>query len=343
MKELLNTLYIFTPGTQLHVESETVRVEVDRETRAQIPMHHLGGLCCFGRVHITPQLIEKFTQEGRFVNWFSEGGRFLARAVGRTSGSVHLRMAQVHVHDDLRRRLPIAKNIVAAKIQNSRATLMRSARDAKSPQDKARLEAASKQLILPLGDCRNCTDLDQLRGVEGAASMTYFGAFRAMVGAQRGDFTFGGRSRRPPRDRVNAMLSLAYALLLTDCISALEGVGLDPQVGMLHSVRAGRPALALDLMEEFRAVVSDRLVLTLINRQQVKGDDFEQREGGGTYLNEQGRKTLVVQYQEKKRREIPHPYLEKQVAYGLLPHLQARLLSRHMRGETEIYPAWLYQ
>src|SRR5680860_928531 len=307
MRQLLNTLYVTKPRAYLHLDHDTVRVEVERELQLQAPLLQLGSIVCFGDVMLSPALMHRCAADGRSIVLLSGHGRFMARVEGPASGNVLLRRAQHLALSDSARRLEIARSMVAGKIRNSRAVLLRAARDANSVDDQDMLaEAARLHLeILERAAARN--DVDILRGDEGDAARVYFSAFSSMIRDDvRGTFGIAERSRRPPRDPMNAVLSFFYTLLRSECSAALEGVGLDPQVGFLHALRPGRPALALDLMEEFRPVVADRLALTLVNRGQLKRDDFEimdagvelggdgdaEREGGAVYLNETGRRTV---------------------------------------------------
>lgn len=342
MQELLNVLYVLTQGAVLHVEHETVRVEIDGETKLRVPLLRLSGIVVFGRVTLTPFLIQRCATDGRSIVWLERNGRFAARVEGRTRGNVLLRRAQHLALSDSKGQQRIARQIVAAKIQNSRQILLRAAREATAVSDGACLATAAANLADTLTRLRETADLDAIRGAEGEAARTYFAVFGNMVRVDREAFALDGRSRRPPRDRTNALLSFLYALLRTECASALEAVGLDPQVGYLHALRPGRPALALDLMEELRSVVADRLTLTLINRRQIETGHFEETLGGGIHLTEPGRKLVVTAYQERKADEVEHRVLERKVALGLVPHIQARLLARHLRGDLAAYPPFLY-
>jgi len=341
--ELLNVLYVLLQGAVLHVEHDTVRVEIDRETRLRAPLMRLSGIVVFGRVTVTPFLIQRCAEDGRSLVWLDRNGRFKARVEGPTRGNVLLRRAQHLALSDTERTWRIARQIVAAKIQNSRQSLLRSARDSGGKADRAALETAAERLAGILRRLRTCADLDAIRGNEGEAARTYFGAFGYMVRGDRPSFTPDGRTRRPPRDRTNAMLSFLYALVGSECSSALEGAGLDPQVGYLHRLRPGRPALALDLMEEFRPILADRLVLTLVNRRQLSAEDFETTPGGAVRLTEDGRRAVITAYQKRKEEEIQHRALKQKLPMGLAPHVQARLLARHLRGDLKDYPPFLYR
>jgi CRISPR-associated protein Cas1 len=332
-----------TQGAVLHLDHDTVRVEVERETRLRVPLLRLSGIVAIGQVTLTPFLIGRCAEDGRALVWLSQAGRFRARLEGRTRGNVLLRRAQHLVLSDPDHPWRISRQIVAAKIQNSRQVLLRAAREATDVADKTALSQAAERLGQRLGQLQDGHDLDTVRGIEGEAARTYFGVFGYMVRGDRAAFPLDGRTRRPPRDRVNALLSFLYALVRGECEAALEGVGLDPQVGYLHALRPGRPALALDLMEEFRPVLADRLALTLVNRRQVRAEHFEPQPGGAVLLTEEGRRFVVVAYQERKEERVQHRVLKQPVPLGLIPHVQARLLARHLRGDLADYPPFLYR
>ena len=343
MHQLLNTLYVTTPEAYVHLDHETLRIEVEGETRLQVPLHHIGALVCFGNVLISPAVLHRCADDGRSVVLLDRNGRFKGRLEGPVSGNVLLRKAQHEAVNDPHRTLTVARNVVAGKVQNTRQIVLRGAREAEDPEDIARLKDTAQALAVALEQVAGADDLDQLRGFEGEAARRHFGVFSCMVREDRETFQLRGRSRRPPRDPMNALLSFLYALLLSDCVAAAEGVGLDPQMGFLHALRPGRPALGLDLMEELRSVIAERLALTLINRRQVTAKHFVERPGGAIYLNDEGRKEVVVAYQKRKQEEIQHPVLEQKVPFGLIPHVQARLLARVLRGDMETYLPFLYR
>ncbi len=343
MKPILNTLYIQTQGSYLRLDHETLKIEVERESVFQIPLHHLRGIVVFGNVLVSPFLLHRCANDGRDVVWLSEYGRFQARLDGPTTGNVLLRRAQYAALNDAAQTLAIARLMVAGKLQNARTVLKRAAREAKGSPDQIQLNEAAESQAKGIRMAEKASDLDTLRGVEGSAARAYFAAFSSMIRLHREAFEFTERSRRPPRDPVNALLSLAYALLSNECVAACESVGLDPQVGYLHALRPGRPALALDLMEELRTPLADRLVLTLINRNQIKPDDFMDRPGGGIYLTETARKTFLAAYQKRKQEEITHPVLGTKISYGLIAHIQARLLARYLRGDLPSYQPFLFR
>lgn len=343
MKRHQNTLYVTTQGAYLAAEGETVVVRVEQEARLQVPLHMLEGIVCFGRVSCSPPLMGLCAERGVGISFLSEHGRFLARVQGPVSGNVLLRREQYRRADDPQCSARLARAFVLAKVANSRTVLMRALRDHPEADGSAELKRASYLLAQDLGELESQLDLNKVRGVEGEAAKTYFDVFEHLIVAQKEDFRFSGRSRRPPMDKVNALLSFVYVLLTNDAVSALESVGLDPQVGFLHRDRPGRPGLALDLVEEFRPFLADRLVLSLINRRQVQGKGFNERETGGVVMDDDTRKTVLVAYQERKREEITHPFLEEKTTVGMLVHLQALLLARHLRGDLDGYPAFIWK
>ena len=342
MKQLLNTLYVMTQGAYLTLDHETIKVEVEGKTQLQVPLHHLGAIFTMGNVMMSPFLMHRCTENGKAVVFLDMNGQFLARVVGKITGNVLLRQAQYEAASDAKKAASIAKNIVAAKLQNSRQILLRGARETENTDIEAGLRQAASSLSDALHNLKKSGTIDETRGLEGISANAYFQVFDTMVKENRETFIMNSRNRRPPRDPMNALLSFLYTLLLNDCVSAAEGVGLDPQMGFLHAIRPGRPSLGLDLMEELRSILADRLALTLINLKQITEKDFEKREGGAVYLNEGGRKTVVVAYQKRKQDEFTHPLLEEKVPFGLIPHVQARLLARHLRGDMEEYIPILY-
>jgi len=338
MHNLQNTLYVMTPGAYAHLENATIRIDVEREKRLQVPLHHLAGMVCFGNVMVSPALLHRFADEGKSVVFLDDHGRFKARLEGPVSGNVLLRQAQHRAADEPTIALELARAFVAAKLRNSRAVLQRGARETDRADEVAVLARAAEHLAASLRAASVASDIDTLRGIEGEAARVYFESINFVVKpACRAAFQLDGRTRRPPRDRFNALLSFLYAMLMNDCRGALESVGLDPQVGFLHALRPGRAALALDLQEEFRAVLCDRFALTLINRGQVSEKDFETREGGAILLGDSGRRSVVTAWQERKREEVTHPVLEQKFPIGLLPLVQARILARVLRGDVAGY------
>ena len=335
--QLLNTLYLTTPETYLRLDNETLRVEVEHETRLRVPLHHLTAVVCFGHIGLSAPLMHRLAQESIALVLLDDNGRFQARLEGPVSGNVLLRQAQFERAAHPVFTLDIARTFVAGKIKNTRQVLQRGAREAKNEDEGKTLTRLADDLAASLRALPDATSLDVVRGVEGEAARQYFSGLTLLVRSDlRETFRMDARSRRPPRDCFNAILSFLYAMWMNDCRSALEAAGLDPQVGFLHALRPGRAALALDLMEEFRPW-ADRLALTLINRGQLGAKDFALREGGGVSLSPDARKAVVVAYQERKRDEINHPLLTQSVPLGLVPLVQARLLARALRDDAAPY------
>lgn len=342
MYQMLNTLYVMTPNAYVHLENNTLRIDVEREKKLQVPLHHLGTVVCFGNILISPALMHRCADEGINFVLLDSNGRFKARLEGAVSGNILLRLAQHRMTADEQFTLAIAKAVIAGKLRNCRQVLLRGAREASDEEDQRVLSEVAKSLTISIRNLSVASDLDVVRGIEGDAAKVYFSALPYLVRRDiRTFFTMNGRSRRPPRDRFNALLSFLYSMVMNDCRSAIESVGLDPQLGFLHSVRPGRAALALDLMEEFRSILADRLALTLINRGQITARGLQEREGGAVYLQDDARKIVVTAYQERKQEEITHPLLDAKVPFGLLSQLQARFLSRTIRGEMEDYIPFL--
>ncbi len=334
--QLLNTLYIQTQGVYLRLEGDTLRIEQEKLLLRQIPLHHLGGLSLFGNVLLSPFLLHRCAQDGIELAWFSENGRFQGRLSGPIAGNVLLRRAQHQALESTSGSLYLAQRFVESKLKNSRGILQRAVRERGETEalNLALYEHENALRLVP-----QARSLDEVRGLEGNAASSYFAAFGDLL--LSGEFRFDGRSKRPPRDPVNALLGFVYALLTTQCTAALEGVGLDPQVGFLHALRPGRNALALDLMEEFRAWWADRLVLALLNRKQLTPKHFEERPGGAVLLTEEGRKEVIVAFQTRRQETVQHPLFREPVPVGLLPHIQARLLARYLRGDLTEYPSFV--
>lgn len=344
MTMLLNTLYVTTPEAYLRLEGETVCVMVEKEKRLQIPLHHLGAVVCFGDVMMSPALLGRCMAEGRSVVWLERSGRFQARVEGPVNGNILLRQAQYRAADDPAKTIELARAFLAGKLRNSRNVLLRGARDGQDDAERAALVQNARLVAGHLRKLPHVSDLDELRGEEGNAARIYFQSMQYLIRPPaRNDFAFDTRNRRPPTDPMNAILSFLYAVLLNDCRSALEAVGLDPQLGFLHAVRPGRMALALDLLEEFRSVIADRLALTLVNRGQIQASHFDKRDGGAVLLNDEGRKAVIAVYQERKQETLTHPVLDQEVPIGLLPHVQARLLARYLRGDASAYVPYLHK
>ena len=339
MKKFLNTLYVTTQDAYLHKEGETVVVEKDKTVLLRLPIHTLQGIVTFGNVMTSPFLLNLCAERGVCVSFMSESGRFLARVTGPVSGNVLLRLAQMRSYEDGVRKGELARSFVIGKLINARNIIMRCIRDHGSNVLLA--EAAAKHADVVRRVQASPPDVERLRGLEGEAGAVYFGCFSEMLVAQKETFAISGRNRRPPLDPMNALLSYLYTLLVHDCRGALEGVGLDPQIGFLHELRSGRPSLALDLMEEFRSILADRVALSLVNLRQLDARDFRQTESGAVEMKEDARKTILQAWQKKKQEPILHPFLNERVPIGLLPHLQALLLARHLRGDLDAYPPFL--
>lgn len=335
--QLLNTLYVTTSDSYLKLDNDTLRVMVGDEARLRVPLHHLQAVVCMGHVGLSTPLMHRLATDAIALVLLDDNGRFKARLEGPVSGNVLLRQAQHRAVDDAAFTLTLARAVVAGKIRSQRHVLLRGAREAKLADDEAALTRTALDLAASLRALPAATTLDVLRGLEGEAARNYFAALNLLVRSDlRATFSMDGRSRRPPRDRMNALLSFVYSMWMNDCRSACEATGLDPQLGFLHALRPGRAALALDLMEEFRPF-ADRLALTLVNRAQLSAADFDEREGGAVLLQGDARKAVVVAYQERKQEALTHPLLAESVPLGLLPLVQARLLARHVRGEAEAY------
>jgi CRISPR-associated protein Cas1 len=335
--QLLNTLYVTLPDSYLRLDNDTLRIQVGDETKLRVPLHHLQAVVCFGHVNLSAPLMHRLAEEAIALVLLDANGRFKARLEGAVSGNVLLRQAQHRAVDNAGFTLEAARAVVAGKLKNQRQVLLRGAREAKLAEEETVLTRAAQDLAASVRALPQATALDVLRGVEGEAARTYFAAINLIVRNDlRGDFSMDGRSRRPPRDRMNALLSFLYAMWTNDCRSACEAAGLDPQLGFLHAIRPGRAALALDLIEEFRPL-ADRLALTLVNRGQLRAGDFELRDGGAVNLVADARKAVVVAYQERKQELLTHPLLAESLPLGVVPLVQARLLARHVRGETPGY------
>ena len=344
MKRHLNTLYVTSQGSWLGKESETVVVQVDGVTRLQLPLISLESIVCFGRVSCSPPLMHACSERGVSISFLSEHGRFLAKVVGPISGNVLLRREQYRRADDPGAGSAIARAIVVAKIANARSSVLRSLRDRPDPENSEGIRVrAARQLAALIDQLDAPVTMDALRGYEGSCARVYFEGFDEMITQQKESFFFSARSRRPPLDNLNAMLSLVYTLVMHDLIGALEGVGLDPAVGFLHTDRPGRPSLALDLMEEMRPWLADRFVLALINLRQLSATDFMKDEARGVTLTDEGRRRFLTAYQKRKQEEITHPFLGEKITIGLLPHIQALLLARHLRGDLDGYPPFIWK
>lgn len=342
MTTILNTLYVTTEGAQLYKDHETVVVKIEGEKRLQLPLLHLSGVVCMGPIYVSPDLLAACCAANIHVAFFSITGRFLARVEGMPGGSVLLRRAQHRAASSDERSLAIARAMVAGKISGARQFLLHARRDAPADRKEALLHVGDR-MADHLRALQGVETMDGLRGMEGIAARDYFSVFDLLCKRTEETLRFGGRSRRPPKDRVNALLSFGYALLMQDCAGALAGVGLDPAVGFLHEDRPGRLGLALDLMEELRCPVVDRLVLAMLNRGQVGPDDFVADDGGGWRLTDESRKAFLIAYQEAKSGELLHPFLEQRISWGKVPHVQARLLARALRDDLDAYPPFAFR
>lgn len=347
MRRQLNTLYVTTEGAWLSKDGANIVMEVERKERARLPVHMLEGVVCFGRVLVSPPLMGFCAEQGITISFLSPNGRFLARVEGPVAGNVLLRREQYRRSDDLGRCALIVRNVLIGKVHNQRAVLNRALRDYgdefAGSETETSLNAARQRLARIMRDLVREDQLDRLRGLEGEAAQIYFAVFNRLLRGKSSFFNFSGRNRRPPRDPINALLSFLYTLLTHDCRSALESVGLDPSVGFLHRDRPGRPSLALDLAEEFRPLLADRLTLSLINRRQLRERDFSLMDNGAVLLLDDARKKVLTAYQERKREEIKHVFLDDKVPIGLLPILQAQILARHLRGDLDAYPPFLWK
>ncbi|GKT14953.1 type I-C CRISPR-associated endonuclease Cas1c [Acidovorax sp. SUPP2522] len=346
MRRQLNTLYVTTEGAWLHKDGANIVMEVEQTVRARLPVHMLESLVCFGRVLVSPPLLGYCAEQGISTCFLTTNGRFLARVEGPVSGNVLLRRAQYRNADNREGCASIVRNLLQGKLHNQRAVLGRALRDHSSKLaagDEAALAHAHQRLERIAGKLAQTPSVDLLRGYEGEAAQAYFGVFDHLIRVPGTAMRFTGRSRRPPLDAVNALLSFLYTLVTHDCRSALESVGLDPAVGFLHRDRPGRPSLALDLLEEFRPLLADRLALSLINLRQIGERDFQTMDNGAVLLREESRKTVLTAYQERKRETLRHVFLEEKAPIGLFPFIQAQLLARHLRGDLDAYPPFLWK
>jgi len=343
MKKLLNTLFVTTQGAYLFKEGETVVVKIGDEVRLQAPIHTLGGIVCFGQVSCSQFLMGFCAENNVTITFLTEYGHFLANVYGKTSGNVLLRREQYRRADDAAFSANLSRVFITGKVANCRTVLKRLTRDHSEKVPLDSLEKAGRNLSYSLERLQKESNLDVLRGIEGDSAHTYFGVFDHLIVAQKDDFKFKERSRRPPLDEVNCLLSFLYTLLTHDMRSALETVGLDPQVGYLHRDRPGRPGLALDMIEEIRPFLADRLALSLINREQVRKKGFSRSESGAVLMDDETRKAVLVAYQNRKQEEILHPFLKENMPIGLLFYIQALLFSRYLRGDLDGYPVFIWK
>ena len=343
MKQLLNTLFVTSEDIYLSLEGENVLANREKEVIARYPLHTLQTIVSFSYSGASPALMGACAQRGIGLAFCTPRGRFLARVCGKSSGNVLLRREQYRIADDSQRSCEIARNMIFGKLSNGASSIQRTLRDHAPRVADCGLEDAARKVkeLLPL--TLEVSDLEALRGLEGVGAAAYFGVFDHLLLNRKEDFFFHGRNRRPPLDRVNAMLSFAYSLLAHDCASALESVGLDAYVGFLHRDRPGRESLALDLMEELRPCMADRFVLTLVNNRVVKPEDFQVQDSGAVLLTDEGRKKFLKAWQERKRDILTHPYLNEKMSWGLIPYVQALLLARYIRGDLDAYPPFLWK
>ena len=343
MKKHLNTLFVTTQGAYLNKEGETVVVNVEKEVKLRLPIHTIGGIICFGNVMCSPFLLGFCAEKDVTVSFLTENGRFLARVQGPVSGNVLLRREQYRRADNPKATASIVKSILTGKLANCRTVLKRALRDHPDKVDAGAIRTAANKIGYSLESLQDDLPLDVLRGIEGEAARVYFSVFDHLVIAQKQDFYFRERNRRPPLDRVNCLLSFIYTIVLHDVRSALETTGLDPAVGFLHRDRPGRPGLALDMMEEFRPFLADRMALSMINLNQIKPGGFTTVESGAVLMDDETRKTLLTAYQKRKQDTIDHPYLNEKVSIGILFYSQALLMARFLRGDIDGYPPFIWR
>jgi CRISPR-associated protein Cas1 len=342
MRKLGNVLYVTTPEAYISLDGENVVVKKDDAISMRLPLHNLENIVCFNYPGVSPALMGACAEHGIGLLFLKPSGRFLARMTGRAKGNVLLRKRQYELSETQGARLSIATSCLLGKIANSRKVIERALRDHSMLVNVSALQGVSTSLKATLKAVQACESLETLRGLEGYAAREYFGVFGLLILHQHDAFAFKERSRRPPRDNMNALLSFLYTLLTYEVASALETVGLDPYVGFLHADRPGRPSLALDVMEELRPVFADRLALSLVNRRQVNGKGFIRKESGGTLMDDEMRKKVLTAWQTRKQQEIVHPYLKERIPFGLIPHAQAMLLARYLRGDLDAYPPFFW-
>lgn len=343
MRRLLNTLFVTSEDAYLTLDGENVVVRREKEEAGRFPMHNLQEIICFSYAGASPALMGACVKRNIGLSFCSPRGRFLARTTGVVNGNVLLRREQYRAADDLAHSCRIARHMIWGKLFNCRWSIERTKRDHRLRIDEEKFQNASAAIYGIMPQVMDADTLDSLRGLEGAAASVYFEVFDDMILRIKDDFFFHGRNRRPPTDNVNAMLSFTYSLLAGSCASALESVGLDAYVGFMHRDRPGRTSLALDMMEELRPCFADRFVLTLINNKVVRPDDFEAAEGGAVTMTDTGRRKLLKSWHERKQEVITHPYLNEKMPWGLVPYIQALLLSRYLRGDLDAYPPFLWK
>lgn len=343
MKRLLNTLYVTLEEAYLSLDGENIVILKDKQEFGRIPLHNIERIMTFGYLGVSPALMGKCVERGIELVFMTPYGKFLARVEGNVDGNVLLRKEQFRISEDKKRSLEIARNMIIGKIYNSRQVILRVLRDHELRVNQELFRKKAELLKEALQKCKNAGDIDSLRGIEGECASVYFSIFNDMILQQKKDFSFSVRSKRPPLDNVNALLSFSYSLCTSMCASALEATGLDPYVGFMHTDRPGRRSLALDLVEEFRAWFCDRFVLMLINKKVVSAEDFEKKEDGAVILNEKGRREVLAAWQKRKNEVIKHPFLDEKVEWGMLPYAQALLLARYIRGDLDAYPVFMWK
>mgnify|MGYP005779284175 FL=1 len=343
MRKLLNTLFVLSEGSYLSLDGENVLISKEKKQIARFPLHTLEGIISFSYAGASPALMGACAQRNVDLAFFAPRGKFLARAIGETKGNVLLRQQQFRISDDPANSCQYSKGFLLGKVYNARWVLERATRDHPQRVPVDELKKISGQLATALTNIENAETSEELRGIEGEAAKLYFSGFDNLILQQRETFAFTRRSRRPPLDPVNALLSFAYTLLARDCAAALEGVGLDPYVGFLHRPRPGRTSLALDLMEELRSVYADRFVVTCINQKTILPKHCEKQESTAVLLTEEGRRAFLEAWQTRKQQMIQHPFLKEKIPWGLVPYVQALLLARTIRGDLERYPPFFWK
>ena len=343
MRKLLNTLFITTPNVYLTLKGETVVIFCEEQQLGRIPLHNLEAICTFGYAGASPKLMHACAERNVALTFLSSSGRFLARVIGESKGNVVLRKTQYRLSESETESAKIARNFIFAKVANQKWVLERMTRDYPMRIDVPEFKRISTALSANLSEILACEDLEILRGIEGQVANRYFSCFDQMLLQQKTEFYFKTRNRRPPTDNVNALLSLSYTLLANDVSAALESVGLDAYVGFLHRDRPGRASLALDMMEELRSVVADRFVIKLVNKKMIVATDFIRKENSAVILTDEGRKKFIKAWQERKQESLTHPFLKEKINWGLVPHAQAMLLARYLRGDLEEYPPFLWK
>ncbi|MDP4153544.1 MAG: type I-C CRISPR-associated endonuclease Cas1c [Bacillota bacterium] len=343
MRQLLNTLYVTSPNSYLSLDGENVVVLCEEKEKIRVPLHNLESIIAFGYTGASPALMGECAENNIALTFLTQNGRFLARVTGETKGNVILRKAQFRIAESEAQSAKIAKNFIIGKIYNARGVIERAVRDHELRLDISKLKQASQFLMQSINLVSKCSNLDQLRGFEGEAASTYFSVFDELILQQKNDFYFKGRNKRPPLDNVNAMLSFVYTLLAHDTAAAAEAVGLDAYVGFMHRDRPGRISLALDIMEELRAICADRFVLSLINKKQVDACGFFQKENGAVIMNDDTRRIILSAWKKRKQQQLTHPFLEETIEWGLVPYVQAMLLARFIRGDLDEYPPFLWK